>query len=67
MVAKIWEPLNIEVYKDWLATIEDEASDKLSSWETDFIESIGLWLRSGRQLTQKQAEILERIYADKTS
>ena len=66
-MAKIWEPQSIEVYRSWCEVILDEASDGLSDWETSFIESIGGQLNNNRQLTQRQAEILERIYSEKTS
>jgi hypothetical protein len=66
-MARLWEPQSIEVYQSWLDTIYDEASDKLTSWETDFIENIGGRLAFGNNLTERQAEILERIYTEKTT
>ena len=66
-MAKIWEPQSIQVYEDWVRAIMEEASDNLSDWENTFVVSISNQLEMCRQLSQKQAEILERIYAEKTS
>lgn len=66
-MAKIWEPQGNEVYRSWVNAIINEAQDKLSEWETNFVNSIENQLDMGRTLSQRQAEILERIYADKTS
>ena len=54
-----------ETHKYWLETIENEASDKLTDWESNFIESISDWM-SHSPLTSKQAEILEKIYVKYT-
>jgi len=62
----IWKPLDIDVYKSWVDAILDEASDDLNAWETDFVDSIGERLVSGRNLTEAQAEKLEAIYSSKT-
>lgn len=65
-MAELWKPQPIDVYQSWLDAIYTEASDKLTSWETDFIESIGGRLAFGSNLSERQAEILERIYTEKT-
>lgn len=62
----MWKPQSIDVYRDWLTALAEEASDNLSDWETTFLDSIGLRLLDGKDLTQRQAEILERIYTEKT-
>lgn len=62
----IWRPQPISVYKDWAETIIDEASDKLNSWETTFVNSLYERLQSGRNLSEAQANKLEHIYAEKT-
>ncbi len=54
-----------ETHKEWCQRILDESTN-LSVWETDFVESIDLQLRGGRSLSERQAEILERIYSEKT-
>jgi uncharacterized protein YmfQ (DUF2313 family) len=66
-MSKLWEPKDSETLKYWLDSIETEASDKLTDWENSFIESIWSRIKAGYTLSQKQEEILERIYAEKTS
>lgn len=65
-MSRMWTPQPIEVYKQWVQTILDEASDQLTDWESKFIESIEGRLANGWNLTQGQANSLEQIYADKT-
>lgn len=65
-MAAIWKPQPISVYKDWAEAIIDEASDKLNSWETTFVNSIYERLQSGNNLSEAQANKLEHIYAEKT-
>lgn len=65
-MAPIWKPKENLILKEWLEAIENEAQDKLTSWETDFIDSISYRINAGQTLSQKQEEILERIYAEKT-
>lgn len=51
---------------DWLTTIETEGVN-LTKWEEDFCLSIRERFDEGRfNLTERQAETLERIYAEKT-
>lgn len=64
-MSEIWKPQPKEVYQSWIDALKYEASDKLSSWEIDFIESLESQLRF-RNLSEKQAFLLDRIYADKT-
>ena len=53
-------------WNGWLETIETEAVD-LTKWEEDFCQSIRERFDQGRfTLSERQAEILERIYAEKT-
>ena len=55
-----------ERYSKWLDLIETEGLN-LTPWEEDFIESIrNRFDRGWRTLSDKQADILERIYAEKT-
>lgn len=65
-MAQIWKPQPIEVYISWVEAIRDEVSERLTSWESDFIDSIEGRLAFGNNLSEKQAGILERIYAEKT-
>lgn len=54
------------LYFDWIAQCL-EVSDKLSKWELSFIESLDEQLQRKKTLSPRQAEILEKIYADKTN
>jgi hypothetical protein len=65
-MAKLWQPQDISVYKSWVEAILDEASNKLSNWEVDFINSIASQLDNNRNLSEKQADIVERIYSERT-
>jgi hypothetical protein len=56
----------ITLYKYWLGTIMLEASEKLNSWEYNFIGSLTEQLDNKFWISEKQAEILERIYASYT-
>jgi hypothetical protein len=50
----------------WLERIESEGRN-LSTWEEEFVASIReRFDRGWSTLTERQAEILERIYAEKT-
>ena len=62
-MAEVWYPQNPRIYQDWIDTIENELSDELTSWETTFIDSLSTQLKSGRHLSQRQEETLEKIYA----
>ena len=42
--------------------IEDGRIDDITSWESDFVDSITEQLGVGRDLTRKQREILDRIH-----
>lgn len=66
-MAEIWKPQEIEVYRSWVNAIIDEAQDSLNDWESSFVDSIGNQLMQCIQLSEKQADILERIYTEKTS
>lgn len=60
-------PLNNTTYWDWIDTIIDESSDKLTDWERSFLDSIGNWIASGKTLSEKQHEVLEKLYTKYTS
>jgi hypothetical protein len=54
-------------YADWIRQVNEEATKPLTKWEESFMESItDQFERTGR-LSERQIEILERIYAEKTS
>lgn len=65
-MSEIWKPQNKLVYENWIAILIAEAQDEMSDWEIKFIESIGLRLLSGKNLTEGQASKLESIYCEKT-
>lgn len=54
-----------EKWEDWLDAIESDGVN-LSPWEEDFIASIREQLGRGRKLSEKQLEIVERIYTERT-
>lgn len=65
-MTEIFKPRDSKIYKDWIKTIIEEASDTLSDWEGNFIDSIETQLARGYTLSQRQDEILEKIYAART-
>ena len=56
---------NPEVHKMWVKRALEDGKG-LTSWEANFLVSIETQLEKGKELSEKQVEILERIYADKT-
>ena len=55
-----------EVIRHWIDEVNTHGVN-LSDWETNFMESITDQFERRNSLSDKQEEILERIYADKTS
>lgn len=56
----------IKIWEHWIQTCYDEGRN-LTKWEQGFIEDLKEQFENGRKyLSDRQAEILERIYADKT-
>lgn len=53
------------VIEDWISTVESEGRG-LTDWEQHFIESIREQFEQRGTISDKQEEILERIYAEKT-
>lgn len=49
----------------WLDEIAQRGVN-LTAWEEDFVESTQGQRAAGRPLSEKQAEILERIYTNRT-
>lgn len=66
-MAPIWRPQTFEVLQQWIDDIIEEASDDLTDWETKFVDDMRIRVLNKWQLSQRQEEILERIYAEKTS
>jgi hypothetical protein len=55
-----------QLLQSWIDTIRDEASEKLTPWESDFVDSVEDQLNRKGKLSDRQEEILEHIYAEKT-
>lgn len=53
---------DIAVQLEWVDKITGNDPAKYTSWEIEFIESVEEQLKGGRKLSEKQSEILERIY-----
>jgi hypothetical protein len=54
-----------EVIAGWIITINEEGRN-LSKWELDFMDSVTEQFEERGSVSDKQEEIIERIYADKT-
>jgi hypothetical protein len=54
-----------DVIDGWIDAVNNEGHD-LTNWEVGFMESITEQFERDRFLTDRQEEILERIYAEKT-
>ena len=52
------------LHSEWIERCEN--CDRLSEWEEEFVASIKEQLQKKGSISPKQAEILERIYTDKT-
>ena len=55
-----------EIIRDWIDRINDEGVN-LSSWEADFMISITDQFDRRGSISDKQEEIVERIYTEKVS
>jgi hypothetical protein len=53
---------------EWREAVEDieQRGRGLTPWELAFCESVSDQLTQGRPLTERQAEVLEKIHAEKT-
>jgi hypothetical protein len=54
-----------KVIEDWINIINEEGKN-LSKWELDFMESISDQFSVKNWISDRQEEILERIYSEKT-
>jgi hypothetical protein len=59
-------PKTPEMIQQFLSELERPAK-KLSEWELTFLESIREQWEERQHLTDRQFEVLERIYAEKTA
>lgn len=53
-----------EVIEHWIKSINEDGIN-LSKWEEDFMESITEQFERSKRVSDKQEEIIERIYTDK--
>jgi hypothetical protein len=65
-MAPIRKPIKNEVLQSWIDAILEEASDELNDWEIDFIHNVAVRVAHKQELSIRQEEILEKIYAEKT-
>lgn len=61
----IWKPKETFIYEDWADYILCHGKD-ITPWEQNFTKDVQRQLVARRVLSQRQAEILERIYVEKT-
>jgi hypothetical protein len=54
-----------DVIRSWIESIQDNGRG-LSKWEQDFVESVAEQMERSNSVSDRQEEILERIYAEKT-
>ena len=54
-----------DIIEHWLTTIKDEGRN-LTKWEEDFVDNIMDQWSQRRFISDKQEDILERIYAERT-
>jgi hypothetical protein len=54
-----------DTIQQWIDDVSNYSMD-LTPWEEDFIDSIAEQFEERGTLTDRQIEILERIYAEKT-
>lgn len=54
-----------EVIQDWLDKIKYEGIN-LTKWEEDFVDSVAEQFSKYKRISDKQENILERIYAERT-
>ncbi len=53
-----------EVLQQWISAVNDEGQ-RLTPWEVNFMETITEQFDGGSGLSEKQEELLERIYVEK--
>jgi len=65
-MAEIWKPKPFEVIQHWIFESLYHSREPLTDWERSFLISTDNRLHKNGSLTQRQEEILEGIYAEKT-
>jgi hypothetical protein len=64
-VSAVWKPQPVEVLQKWIATIKQHGRG-LTDWEKYFVGEIEKQLSRSGRLSERQHQILEKLYADKT-
>ena len=59
------KPDDQTLWRSWIDACLTEATKPLSTWEQDFIQSISDDLTFTGRLSEKQVEVLERLYTEK--
>lgn len=54
-----------KLYENWIEACLNESKKRLTRWEEEFLESISDQIARTGSLSERQAEILERIYVEK--
>lgn len=54
-----------KLHQNWIDACVNESKKRLTKWEENFLESISDQLTRTGSLSDRQAEILERIYQEK--
>jgi hypothetical protein len=54
-----------EVIREWIELVNDEGRG-LTKWEEDFMDSLTEQFEERGSISDRQEEILERIYAERT-
>lgn len=54
-----------QIIQDWIDEISTNGKN-LTKWEEDFFDSVAEQFSERKWISDKQEEILERIYAEKT-
>lgn len=65
---KLWKPKDDAqaLHASWIEACLTESKKRLTPWEENFLNSINDQLTLSGSLSDKQIEILERIYTEKT-
>lgn len=64
-MSTIWRRPDEETIKQWVEACEDN-SERLTSWETNFVEACRSRIDHCWQLTDSMVQKLETIYAERT-
>ena len=55
----------LDVIKYWISTVNDEGRG-LTEWELDFMDSLTEQMEDSTFISERQEEVLERLYSEKT-